>query len=135
MSLPVLVNWVGLCGLMVSIIYSLLDPSSLLLSSGILSMSVYDWLLLIGLALGGLTAFSLMVKALHLISPSLVSSLRSTELVVAFVVQTVLTGQAPNLWQCLGASLVMAGVLLLAMQQNIHLVFTVFLRWISTCRK
>ena len=98
-------------------------------------MSVYDWLLLIGLALGGLTAFSLMVKALHLISPSLVSSLRSTELVVAFVVQTVLTGQAPNLWECFGASLVMAGVLLLSMHQKIDLVFTVFLRWIGICRK
>ena len=120
---------------MVSIIYSLLDPSSCLLSSAILSISVYDWLLLIGLALGGLTAFSLMVKALHLISPSLVSSLRSTELVVAFVVQTVLTGQAPNLWECLGASLVMAGVLLLSMHQKIDLVFTVFLRWIGICRK
>ena len=118
-STLILVNWVGVCGLLVAIVFSLLDPSSYMLSPAILSVSSADWLTLIGLAVCGLSAFSLQIKALHLIAPSLVASLRATELVVAFVVQTILTGQAPNMWDCLGGSLVMTGVLLLSMQKKI----------------
>ena len=112
--MPVLVDWVAICGMSISIIYSLLSPGARILTPFILSISITDWLVLVFSALGGLAAFALLTKALHLISPSLVASLRSLMLVVAFCMQTLLTGQLPNVWDWLGGGLVVGGVILLS---------------------
>jgi len=112
--MTVLVFWVAVCGMAISILYSLLSPQARLLTPFILSISLTDWMVLISSALGGLAAFSLLTKALQMISPSLVASLRSLMLVLAFCVQTLLTGQLPNIWDWLGGGLVVGGVVLLA---------------------
>ena len=44
-----------------------------------------------GLAVSGLLAFTTLTRSLQLISPNLVSSLRTLELVLAFLVQSLLT--------------------------------------------
>ena len=50
------------------------------------------------------------------------SSLRTLELVLAFLVQSLLTGVSPSLSSCLGGGAILSGVLLLAAEHNIFLV-------------
>ena len=118
-SIPVLVSWAAGWGLVLSIGYCLLQPGSLILSTFITKISCTDWLLLLGLALSGLLAFTSMTHALKLISPNLVSSFRTLELVLAYVVQALLTEEAPETWSCVGGVLILAGVLVLTFQENI----------------
>ena len=47
------------------------------------------------------------------------SSLRTLELVLAFLAQSLLTGVIPSLPSCLGGGAILSGVLLLAFQDNI----------------
>ena len=77
---------------------------------------IYFYLLSAGLSLSGLLAFATLTKSLQLISPSLVSALRTLELVFAFLVQSLLTGVSPSLPSCLGGGAILCGVLLLAFQ-------------------
>ena len=69
-----------------------------------------------GLAVSGLLAFTTLTKSLQLISPNLVASLRTLELVLAFLVQSLITGLSPDLLSWLGGLLILTGVLLLALQ-------------------
>ena len=63
----------------------------------------------VGLALSGLLAFTTLTRSLQLISPNLVASLRTLELVLAFCVQSIVTGLAPGLLSCLGGGLILIG--------------------------
>ena len=67
-----------------------------------------------GLSLSGLLAFTTLTKSLQLVSPNLVSSLRCVELVMAFGVQSLITMEEPSPLSCLGAGLIIIGVIILA---------------------
>ena len=64
-------------------------------------------------------AFTSMTLALKLISPNLVSSLRTLELVLAYGVQSLVTGESPDIWSCFGGGLILFGVLMLTFQDKI----------------
>jgi len=53
----------------------------------------------------------------------LVTSLRSLELVLAYSVQVALLGESLDTWSCVGAGLIMTGVLVLASQDKIQEIF------------
>jgi len=118
-SIPLLVNWSALWGIIFSAGFCFFQPGSSILSPSITTISARDWLIFLGLALSGLMAFTLMTQALKLISPNLVSAFRALELVLAFAVQAILTGEAPDTLPCLGGSLILAGVLALTFQEKI----------------
>ena len=120
MSTPVLVNWSGIFGLLITVIFSQVLPGCRILSYNITSISLFDWAILIILALSGLLAFTCMTHALQLISPNIVSSLRTLELVIAFSVQALITGASPDPWTCCGALFVLSGVLMLSFQDSIQ---------------
>ena len=70
-------------------------------------------------------AFTSMTLALKLISPNLVSSLRTLELVLAYGVQALVTGESPDIWSCFGGGLILSGVLMLTFQEKISDMFSV----------
>ena len=84
-----------------------------------MKISWSDWIILVGLAISGLLAFTSMTLALKLISPNLVSSLRTLELVLAYGVQDLVTGEHPEIWSCFGEGKILVGVLMLIFQDNI----------------
>jgi len=122
-STAVLVCWSAICGLVITILSSLIMSNSRILSSNIVSISLSDWIILILLAISGLFAFSTLTHALKLISPNLVASLRSLELVLAYSVQVLWLGESPDTWSCLGGGLIFVGVLVLAAQDKIKQIF------------
>jgi len=111
---PVLVNMSAVLGLAVSFAYCLGDSESLILSSRVTSMSWQQWGFFVGLSLSALLAFTTLIKSLQLVSPNLVASLRCSELVMAFGIQSLITMEAPSLLSCLGAVLINLGVIILA---------------------
>jgi len=119
-STPVLVNWSAISGLGISISFSVLQSTSRILSPEMTLISWSDWLILTGLAVSGLLAFTSMTQALKLISPNLVSSLRALELVFAYGVQILITGAYPDIWSCLGGGFILIGVLILAFQDKLY---------------
>ena len=88
-----------------------------------MKISLYDWLFLLILGLSSILAFTSLTHALKLISPNLVSSLRSLELVLAYGVQALLLGENPEMWSCFGGGLILTGVLVLAFQEKISHLF------------
>jgi drug/metabolite transporter (DMT)-like permease len=100
-----------------------LQTDSHVLSADITKISWSDWFILIGLAVSGLLAFTSMTKALKLISPNMVASLRTLELIIAYGVQSLITGESPDALSCIGGGLVLGGVLLLTFQDRIFVMF------------
>ena len=119
MSTPVLVNCAALFGLIINVSVCQVLQGCRVLSSDILKISLIDWIILIGLAVSSLMAFTFMTLALKLISPNLVSSLRTVELIVAYGVQAIVTGESPDIWSCFGGGLILFGVLMLTFQDKI----------------
>jgi len=122
-STPVLVNWSAIAGLIISIALSQIQSSSRIISDDIVKISMYDWLVLLILGLSSILAFTSLTHALKLISPNLVSSLRSLELVLAYGVQALVLGENPGMWSCFGGGLILTGVLVLAFQEKISHLF------------
>jgi len=119
-STPVLVNWSAISGLILAISFSLALPTgSQILSADIVNITREDWIILTGLGLSGLLAFTSLTQALKFISPSLVASIRATELVLAYTIQALLTGESPDLMSCAGGTIIVTGVLVLAFQDKI----------------
>jgi len=111
---PVLVNTSAVLGLAMSLAYCIGDSESLIISSRIYTTSWQQWATFGGLSLSGLLAFTTLTKSLQLVSPNLVSSLRCVELVLAFGVQSLITMEVPSILSCVGAGLIIIGVIIIA---------------------
>ena len=90
-----------------------------------------------GLSTCGLAAFTSLTLALQLISPNMVSSLRCLELVLAFLVQSVISRQLPSLVTSAGGGLIIAGIVILAAEERLsrgvcHLISTIQMRVLGT---
>ena len=72
------------------------------------------------MSLSGLLAFTTLTKSLQLVSPNLVASLRCVELVLAFGVQSLITMEVPSLLSCVGACLIITGVIIIAYHVSIN---------------
>ena len=72
-----------------------------------------------GLSVSGLMAFTTLTLSLQLVSPNMVSSLRCLEMVGAFLVQSVITRQAPNILSSIGGGLITAGIIILGAEERI----------------
>ena len=125
MSTPVLVNCAAVSGLILTVSICQVLQGCRVLSSDIAKISWADWIILIGLALSSLLAFTSMTLALKLISPNLVSSLRTVELILAYGVQALVTKESPDIWSCFGGGLILSGVLVLTFQDKISEMFSV----------
>merc|ERR1711892_606186 len=118
-SVPVLVNWIAISVVFLAISFSLIVGDSLILSASISSIHWTDWMILVGLALSGILGFLCVTLSLKMISATLVTSIRSLELVLSLAVTSVLLNQVPSVLASLGVLLVTAGVLVLTFQGDI----------------
>jgi len=106
----VIVFWVALAALIISSVLEFAVPGCLILTLKVAQYSATQWCILFGLALSGLAAYFSMIKSLKMISPTLVATLRSLEIVLAFGVQIILDGSLPNPISSAGAFLVCFGI-------------------------
>jgi len=132
---PVLVNMSAVLGLAMSLAYCLGDSESLIISSRVTSMTWQQWATFGGLSLSGLLAFTTLTKSLQLVSPNLVSSLRCVELVLAFGVQSLITMEVPSPLSCVGAGLIIIGVIVLAYHATFEKLEDEVIRFIKNIRR
>jgi len=118
-STTVLVNWLAIPGLVIAVIYTQFDARSCILSANIVNISAYDWFILLATAVIGLLASITMCQAIKMISPAIVAALSTLELPLAYVVQTLLSGQVPDMFSCLGGGLILSGVLILSFHHKL----------------
>ena len=126
-SVTVLVLWTAVFGFLIAVTYGLLHPGSDILSTNVVNIPAKDWaiffgkkqfiiiiiiilILTSGLSISGLLAFFTLTKSLQMISPNLVASLRTLELVLAFSVQSLITGVAPDTLSCVGGTFIFVGM-------------------------
>ena len=108
-SSSLLVFWTAGLGLVIATIYCLIQPDSMILSRQVVNISASSWALYTGLAVSGLVGVICMTKSLQLIPPSLVIGLRSLNLVLAIIVQTIITGKRADLVSWVGGGLIVTG--------------------------
>ena len=104
-------------GLLASLAYCLASPDSMLVTpSAWARVTPAMAAMYTGLSVSGLLAFTTHTRSLQLACPSLVSSLGAIELVAAFIVQSLITGQIPDTLTSIGGGLIVTGVIILACQ-------------------
>lgn len=79
-------------------------------------VSFQDWMGHIGIALTGLLAYFCGIKAFQMIDPTVVSSIRSVDIILAYVAQVVIMHQVPNYLASIGACLIVLSGISIALQ-------------------
>ena len=92
-------------------------------------------ILIVGLSLSGLIAFTTLTLSLQLISPNIVASLRCLELVLAFSVESIITGSLPDIVTSTGGALIILGVIILSLQDYLAKYTKEMIKWIVESRR
>jgi len=79
-------------------------------------LSGIQWGALVGMGFSGLAAYLSLTRAIKMVSPTIVSSLRSLEILLAFGVEAVINDAMPCAIRLTGACGVCAGIFLTALQ-------------------
>jgi len=106
----VIVFWVAMSALILSSGLEFVVPGCKILTLHGSQYTNTQWCVLFGLALSGLAAYKSMVKSLQMISPTLVATLRSLEIVLAFGAQSCIDMAPPDPISSTGAFLVCLGI-------------------------
>jgi len=112
----VMVFWVAFSALALSIVGESVVPNCYILTLRGAELSNMQWGLLFGMAISGLVAYLSMSRALQIISPTLVASLRSLEILLAFTIEAILNSALPDPARSVGAAMVSGGICLAALQ-------------------
>jgi len=112
--------YIGISSFVVAGLAEFVDDRDRIFTSNIINITAYEWGVYIGLACNGLLGFYLEFRSLTMVSPTIVSTLRTTEIVVAFVGQVLITLVVPNLIDVLGASFVFIAALVLIFESRIY---------------
>jgi len=112
----VMVFWVAFSAFALSIVGESVVPGCYILTLRGSELTNMQWGVLFGMALCGLVAFLSMSRALQLISPTLVASFRSLEILLAFLVEAIINEKLPDPIRFIGAAMVCGGICLAAFQ-------------------
>jgi len=111
--------YVGVFGFIMAGAAQFLDETDRFFSSDITNISSLEWTYHIGISISGIIGFFLGFKSLQMIPPATVSTLRSTEIIVACVINVILTRTIPEPFQIIGSSLVFLAVLSLIFEEQL----------------
>ncbi|XP_023342119.1 solute carrier family 35 member G1 isoform X2 [Eurytemora carolleeae] len=115
----VLVLYVGVLAILISAISAQFNSQCMIATGFIAEVQLEMWGVLFGLAISGMIAYLSLTRALQLVSPTIVSSLRALEIVFAYVAESLILFVLPSLLSALGASLVVLGVVGIALEGQI----------------
>ncbi|TRY67306.1 hypothetical protein TCAL_07230 [Tigriopus californicus] len=115
----VLVGYVGAASFVISIMCTSFDKKQRIFSTQIVDIAAWEWALIIGMSILGIFAYFSVTKALQLIDPTVVSVLRSTEILLGFFIQVVFMHQLPDAFAIVGASIVFLSIIMIALEANI----------------
>lgn len=113
----VLVFHSGLGGCLVALLYSAVDTEDRI-NGLVVEVPGHDWLWLGILGVMGLSGYYALTRSLQLIPPTTVAVLRAMEIVLAYLIQGIVTGVVPNMMTVTGSSLVIISVVATAVEDT-----------------
>lgn len=103
--------WSGIGAAVVAILYGHFYDTEDQVMTDPGAIPLPDFITLIVLAALGLLGFLLLTRALHLLPPSTVSVIRVTEIIFAYILQSIFMDKVPNTLAIVGCSLVILSVI------------------------
>jgi len=103
--------WSGIGAAVVAILYGHFYDTEDQVMTDPGAIPLPDFITLIVLAALGLLGFLLLTRALHLLPPSTVSVIRVTEIIFAYILQSIFMDKVPNTLALVGCSLVILSVI------------------------
>jgi len=97
-----------------------LDEKDRFFTPDIVKITAYEWGLYIGISCSGMLGFLFEFKSCQMVPPGTVATLRTTEIVVAFVAQVLFTHIVPEFIDILGAAFVFIAAIALVFEKNIY---------------
>jgi len=97
-----------------------LDERDRFFSPKFVEITVYEWGLYLGISCLGMLGYLFEFQSCKMIPPGTVATLRTTEIVVAFVAQVIFTHIVPEFIDILGAAFVFIAAIVLIFEKNIH---------------
>lgn len=111
-----LVFWIAAFALAMSAAGEQFIHGAYILTPRIVQLTPLQWTAIFGMAMSGLVAYLSLTKSLQMIDPTLVSCLRSLEIILAFGVQSLIDQTLPDVFGFSGALLVCLGISLVAFE-------------------
>ena len=115
-SPKLLVFHAGLGGLVVSLLSTFLDPAHQIISKDIFLISLYSWLEMFFVAVGGVLGFFMLNQAVKLTNPVFVSFIRVSEIVVSYFIQIFLYKQPVDVFGIIGSVCVTLAILIVPLE-------------------
>ena len=101
---------------MVSLVSTFLDPAHQIISADISLISLYSWLEMFFVAVGGVLGFFMLNQAVKLTNPVFVSFIRVSEIVVSYFIQIFLYQQPVDVFGILGSVCVTLAVIIVPLE-------------------
>lgn len=106
--------------LLISCFLPFVDENDRFFTSKMAYITAYDWGLYVALSCSGIFGFWLAFMSCRMIKPAIVSTLRTTEIIVAFLVQSFLSNTVPELTKSCGALFVLLAALALIFEKHLY---------------
>lgn len=111
--------YMAMFALFISGFLPFIDYTDHFFTSKMTDITPYDWGLYVAVSCSGIFGFWLALMACRMIDPAIVSTLRTTEIVVAFLGQNILTNVAPELLKVSGAAFIILAALALIFEKKL----------------
>ncbi|XP_023342131.1 solute carrier family 35 member G1 isoform X2 [Eurytemora carolleeae] len=120
----VLVLYVGLMAIVISAVGAQFEYLDSKMATGkakgqISEIELEMWGILFGLAISGMIAYLSLTRALQIVSPTIVSSLRALEIVFAYIAESLIFSILPSALSVVGGGIVVFSVVGIALEGNI----------------
>ena len=112
--------YMAIFALLISLFLPLVDETDRFFTSKISDITAHDYALYVGISCSWIFAYWLAFSSCRIIHPTIVSTLRTTEIVVAFLVECIVTNVAPEFSKVLGATLVLLAALALLFEKRLR---------------
>jgi len=112
--------WIGVACILVSPVCMFIDENDRIFSAQIVDIRGAEWGGLVAVSLCGLFGFYCTLNALNLIPPATASTLRTSQIIVAFIAQVIMVGVMPAFIDVAGAGLVFLAAMAITFEPRIR---------------
>lgn len=112
--------YIGLGGMLVAGLCQFVDEGDRFFTQDIYKITGNEWGICIGLALIGMVGFGCTIYSLIMIPPSTAATLRTSQIIVAFIAQIIIMNNIPAVLDIMGASLIFVAAMAITFEPMIQ---------------
>lgn len=111
--------YIAIAAMVIAGLCTFIDEKDRFFTTNITQITAYEWGICVAVACVGIFGFWLFLKSLLFISPTIVSTLRTSEIVLAFIAQIAITNTVPAAIDVLGAMFIFVAAVILTIENQI----------------